>query len=237
MEQEQPSRRAKEYSPDHSSIRDRQHGNRQERSSSPFCSRREVVKESSRRPAQVGSRRQKRSRSSVPEEEPERGVKTMVFWSSKPESAPASLRQSKRKLVPCSILGCREVFNMKKHIEQDYAPAVFDYYQHPSLELTRSRAQCLMQMVQIIFGESAILQDMVDYVYNWGSIAPGWFVTPEQQAAMVNMCQASGWEKPDEFSLDPVNSAAALMHSRCLGDDDDDDDELEFNDASTLLGH
>ena len=94
---------------------------------------------------------------------------------------------------------------------------MFDYYQHPSLELTRSRAQCLVQMVQAIFGESAILQDMVDYANNQRSIAPGWFVTPEQQAAMVDMCQASGWEKTDKFSLDPVNSAAALMHWRCLG--------------------
>ena len=51
---------------------------------------------------------------------------------------------------------------------------------------------------------------------NRGSIAPGWFVTPERQAATVDMCQASGWEKTDEFSLDPVNSAAALMHWRCL---------------------
>ena len=76
----------------------------------------------------------------------------MVFWSSRPESAPASLRQGKRKLVPCSIPGCgEEVFNMKKHIEQDHAPAVFDYYQHPSMELTRSRVQCLVQMVQAIF--------------------------------------------------------------------------------------
>ena len=63
------------------------------------------MKESSRRPAQGGSRSQKRSRSPVPEEEPERGVKMMVFWSSRPESAPASLRQGKRKLVPCSIPG------------------------------------------------------------------------------------------------------------------------------------
>ena len=69
-----------------------------------------------------------------------------------------------------------------------------------------------MLMVQTIFGESAILQDMVDYVNNRGSIAPGWFVTPEQQAAMVDMCQASGWEKPDEFSLDPVQ----LL--QCTGD-------------------
>ena len=77
-------------------------------------------------------------------------------------------------LVPCSIPGCgEEVFNMKKHIEQDHALAVFDYYQHPSLELTRSRVQCLVQMVQAIFGESAILQDMVDYVNNRRSIAPG----------------------------------------------------------------
>ena len=201
-EQERPSRR----------------GNRQEKSSSPFRSRRGEIKESSRSPAQVGSHSQKRSRSPVPEEEPERGVKTMVFWSSRPESAPASLRQGKRKLVPCSIPGCgEEVFNMKEHIEQDHAPAVFDYYQHPSMELTRSWVQCLVQMVQAIFGESAILQDMVDYINNRRSIAPGWFVTPEQQAAMVDMCQASGWEKPDEFSLDPVNSAAALMHWRCLG--------------------
>ena len=86
----------------------------------------------------------------------------MVFWSSRPESAPASLRQGKRKLVPCSKPGCgEEVFNMKKHIEQDHAPAVFDYY------------QCLVHMVQAIFGESAILQDMVDYVNNRRSIAPG----------------------------------------------------------------
>ena len=70
-------------------------------------------------------------------------------------------------------------------------------------------------MVQTIFGESAILQDMVDYVNNRGSIAPSWSVTREQQAAMVDMCQASEWEKPDKFSLDPVNSAAALMHWIC----------------------
>ena len=106
---------------------------------------------------------------------------------------------------------------MKKHIEQDHAPALFDYYQHPSLELTGSWVQCLVQMVQTIFGESAIFQDMVDYVNNRRSIAPGWFVTPEQQAAMVDICQASGWEKQDVFSLDPVNSAAALIHWRCLG--------------------
>ena len=49
-----------------------------------------------------------------------------------------------------------------------------------------------------------------------GSIAPGWFLTPEQQAAMVDMCQTSGWEKTDKFTLDPVNSAAALEHWRCL---------------------
>ena len=122
--------------PDHSRIRDRQHGIRQERSSSPFSSRRGVVKESSRSPAQVGSRTHKMSRSPVLEEEPERGVKTMVFWSSIPESAPASLRQGKRKLVHCSIPGWGEVLNMKKHIEQEDATAVFDYYQHPSLKLT-----------------------------------------------------------------------------------------------------
>ena len=58
-EQERPSHRASEYTPDHSPIRDRQHGNRQERSSSPFRSRKGEIKESSRRPAQVGSRRRR----------------------------------------------------------------------------------------------------------------------------------------------------------------------------------
>ena len=61
---------------------------------------------------------------------------------------------------------------------------------------------------------SAIFQDIVDYVNNWGSIASGWFVTPEQQAAMVDMCQASGWQKPDKFSLDPVNRAAEISRQQ-----------------------
>ena len=33
---------------------------------------------------------------------------------------------------------------------------------------------------------------------------------------MVDMCKASGLEKPDEVSVDQVNSAAALMHWRYL---------------------
>ncbi|XP_069114375.1 uncharacterized metal-dependent hydrolase YcfH-like [Argopecten irradians] len=45
---------------------------------------------------------------------------------------------------------------------------------------------------------------------------PGWEVTPLQQQAMEDVCRVQGWEIPGEFSLDPVNSPAALIHWRCL---------------------
>ena len=57
---------------------------------------------------------------------------------------------------------------------------------------------------------------MVDLINHRGDIQPGWYITPEQHSSMVGMFKVAGWPVPEEFSLTPINSVAALVHWRCL---------------------
>ena len=79
-----------------------------------------------------------------------------------------------RSLVKCSIPGySSEVFFLKKHIEEEHAPAIFDYYQVESERLVRTPVQCLLEIVQQVMGESRFLHDMVDLINKRGAIQPG----------------------------------------------------------------
>ena len=44
----------------------------------------------------------------------------------------------------------------------------------------------------------------------------GHSVEPVEVAAMREVCRVGGWEIPSEFSLNPLNSPAVLMHWRAL---------------------
>ena len=72
------------------------------------------------------------------------------------------------------------------------------------------------EMVREALGESSTLQDMVNLINDGGAIRPGWHITLEQRSAVVGMCRLAGWPAPEEFSLHPINSVAALSHWRCL---------------------
>ena len=127
------------------------------------------------------------------------------------------MRCGHRGLVKCSIPGCSsEIFFLKKHIGEEHAPAIFDYYQVECERLARTRVQCLREMAQEVIGESRPLQDMVDLINSRGDIKPGWHITPEQHSSMVGMCKVAVWWVPEEYYQTPINNVAALVHWRCL---------------------
>ncbi|XP_069129351.1 uncharacterized protein [Argopecten irradians] len=47
-------------------------------------------------------------------------------------------------------------------------------------------------------------------------MAEGWQITPGQSDLMEEMCRVMGWPIPHNFSLDPMNSPAGLLHWRSL---------------------
>ena len=102
-------------------------------------------------------------------------TQTLIFGASgKDEPARPRMLYGHRSLVKCSIPGySSEVFFLKKHIEDEHAPAIFNYYQVESERLVRTRVQCLIEMVQEVMEESRLLHDMVDLINKRGAIQPG----------------------------------------------------------------
>ncbi|XP_033730888.1 uncharacterized protein LOC117320398 [Pecten maximus] len=158
--------------------------------------------------------------------------------SSKPEEQPTPTRHRKRKAKLqgqegqppekkshrghrkgeiCKIGGCgKETWYPKRHLVEAHLPNVLEERHPLTVDLHRTRYSCLAMFAVCTVGPTAGLQDLCDWINRYRFIEPGWKITDRQRELMVGLCEEQGWEVPQDFSLSPINSPAALLHWRCL---------------------
>ena len=143
----------------------------------------------------------------------ERGVKR-----TREESPHQRSRPSKRKV--CPVRGCgAPVGKLKQHLQQVHIPGLFHDGETPA-ELANSQFQSLRRhalemMSRFLFGREGTVNDLMDLVNEESDITDA-NITSETQQAMEALAWESRWRRPRTFSLEPVNSPAALIHWRPL---------------------
>ena len=127
-------------------------------------------------------------------------------------------RPSKRKV--CPVRGCgAPVGKLKQHLQQVHIPGLFHDEETPA-ELANSQFQSLRRhalemMSRFLFGSEGTVNDLMDLVNEEADITDA-NITSETQQAMEALAWESRWRRPRTFSLEPVNSPAALIHWRPL---------------------
>ena len=71
-------------------------------------------------------------------------------------------------------------------------------------------------MQTLLGGSGGDLFGYVDRVLSTIGCLEGHNVKPVEVAAMREVCRVRGWEVPSEFSLNPPNSPAVLIHWRAI---------------------
>ena len=119
----------------------------------------------------------------------------------------------------CPFPGCGvRDRKLKRHVFRSHIPSIFhDHQKKPqSSQLHEQRIRSLEALARCIVGPSGTLMQLVDVVNNSSRLPEQCEVQPEIATQMAALCQHAGWYVPPVFDLHPVNSAAVLIHWRCL---------------------
>ena len=115
------------------------------------------------------------------------------------------------------MVGCGWwVTDLQGHCLRDHIPEVFRDLSRTGEDFGRVRTSALQTILRVLRGGGS---GRVLFVYAAGLLGTiqcleGHSVRPVEVAAMREVCRAGGWEISSEFSLDPPNSPAVLMHWR-----------------------
>jgi hypothetical protein len=105
------------------------------------------------------------------------------------------------------------VTDLRRHCVQAHIPAVFRDLGCTGEDIGRVRASA---MQTLLGGSGGDLFGYVDRVLSTIGCLEGHNVKPVEVAAMREVCRVRGWEVPSEFSLNPPNSPAVLIHWRAI---------------------
>jgi hypothetical protein len=83
-------------------------------------------------------------------------------------------------------------------------------------DIGRVRASALQTILRVLGGSGGDLFGYVAGLLSTIGCLEGHNVKPVEVAAMREVCRVRGWEIPSEFSLNPPNSPAVLIHWRAL---------------------
>ncbi|XP_053379961.1 uncharacterized protein LOC123533598 [Mercenaria mercenaria] len=125
-----------------------------------------------------------------------------------------------RRKFECWIPGCLEPSTYPKvHAFEHHIPEVFDERLKPDDErVLRSRRNALNQAARWLLGRPATLDELVSFVVIQKvlSAADNTRISEVQKEAMKHMCTFLRVHVPDQFTLEPANSPAVLIHWRAV---------------------
>ena len=96
------------------------------------------------------------------------------------------------------------------------SPVVFRDLGCTGEDIGRVRASALQTILRVLGGSGGDLFGYVAGLMSTIGCLEGHNVKPVEVAAMREVCRVRGWEVPSEFSLNPPNSPAVLIHWRAL---------------------
>ena len=129
-------------------------------------------------------------------------------------------RSEDQELYECPIAGCLvRTDNLRLHTLRKHVPEIMwsveESDQQCQKDLAPQRASLLRAIAMAILGPQGTLSQLVDLVNGIGVPAPvpGDHLTSSHWA-MVEVCRHQKWTVPKAFSLNPLNSPAAMIHWR-----------------------
>lgn len=129
-------------------------------------------------------------------------------------------RSEYQELYECPIAGCLvRTDNLRLHTLRKHVPEIMwsveESDQQCQKDLAPQRASLLRAIAMAILGPQGTLSQLVDLVNGIGVPVPvpGDNLTSSHWA-MVEVCRHQKWTVPKAFSLNPLNSPAAMIHWR-----------------------
>ncbi|XP_045167847.2 uncharacterized protein LOC123531129 [Mercenaria mercenaria] len=138
-----------------------------------------------------------------------KGQSLQITLGTKPEKVKSRSGQA------CPANGCNAVSkHIRRHVQMTHIPSVF-WEETAGNDLPGRRLKALEQLAMLIIGRPGVnrLMEWADrYVRIQASSTPN----STSQTAMRAVCKYARWNIPDQFTIAPVNSPAALIHWRII---------------------
>jgi len=142
----------------------------------------------------------------------------------RPKSSDNPPPAKKRKTgIKCPIRGCQMDVGtrLQRHLESHHLPGLF-HQGMTELELSNRQFQSLRRhalemFAQFLFGRNSRVEQLVEFVNDRmprQDLDPS--VSEEYGQAMDALALVSNWNRPTQWTINPVNSPAALIHWRPL---------------------